>query len=209
MSLSLSKEIDETLPPDAKQNPADDTSKLAEMPLLNAIISSNEALRLQPPVPTGLQRAPKSGGGGKMVGSVFVPEGTALYLPPYVIHRDARYFSPNPDRFWPDRWLENPDCNPPTSKTDRSAFIPYSVGPMNCAGKLVAQLELRLVVATLVQKLDMSLAPTSLGPHTVGRRTAGLFRLQEGCSSGCCEAKGPVETVKFSVVRKIWCSTSK
>ncbi|KAJ7729247.1 cytochrome P450, partial [Mycena maculata] len=152
----LRKEIDEAFPRNENSSPADETSKLATMPLLNAII--NEALRLQPPVPTGLQRAPMPGGGGKVVGSIFVPEGTAVYMSPYAIHRDPRYFNPDPDRFWPERWLddEHQTCTDPV-QTDHSAFLPYSVGPMNCAGKLLAQLELRVVVATLVQQLDMEL----------------------------------------------------
>ncbi|KAJ7822180.1 high nitrogen upregulated cytochrome P450 monooxygenase 2 [Mycena olivaceomarginata] len=136
----LREEIDQVFP----------RNEIQTMSLLNAII--NEALRLQPPVPTGLQRAPVVGGGGKFVGSIFVPEGTAVYMPPYAIHRDARYFNPDPDRFWPERWLDNePDRTSSLSvHTENAAF-----GPMNCAGRLVAQLELRVVVATLVQQLDM------------------------------------------------------
>ncbi|KAJ7508590.1 high nitrogen upregulated cytochrome P450 monooxygenase 2 [Mycena galericulata] len=154
----LRKEIDDVFPRNENQSPGDDTSKLLAMPWLNAII--NEALRLQPPVPTGLQRAPTAGSGGKMAGSIFIPEGTAVYMPPYAIHRDARYFAPDPDRFWPERWLEDEHHNSPTLvQTDHSAFLPYSFGPMNCAGKLIAQLELRVVVATLVQELDMKLEP--------------------------------------------------
>ncbi|KAJ6567330.1 high nitrogen upregulated cytochrome P450 monooxygenase 2 [Mycena vulgaris] len=154
----LRKEIDTVFPRSDNQSPGDDTSKLVGMPLLNAVI--NEALRLQPPVPTGLQRAPEAGAGGKVIGPIFVPEGTAVYVPPYAIHRDPRYFSPDPDRFWPERWLEETILTSPSPvKTDHSAFLPYSIGPMNCAGKLLAQLELRVVVATLVQQLDMKLAP--------------------------------------------------
>ncbi|KAJ7108572.1 cytochrome P450 [Mycena epipterygia] len=152
----LRNETDEAFPRNGDQSPADNTSRLAGMPLLNAVI--NEALRLQPPLPTGLQRAPAVGGGGKIVGSIFVPEGTNVYVPPYAIHRDPRYFSPDPDRFWPERWLEDHN-SPVLVTTDRSAFLPYSAGPMNCAGKQLAQLELRLVVATFVQQLDMDLEP--------------------------------------------------
>ncbi|KAJ7100158.1 high nitrogen upregulated cytochrome P450 monooxygenase 2 [Mycena belliarum] len=154
----LRKEIDDAFSLSDGTTPADDTSKLIALPLLNAII--NEALRLQPPVPTGLQRAPEAGTRGKLIGSVFVPEGTSVFVAPYAIHRDPRYFSPDPDRFWPERWLEETHCDPSISvHTDRAAFLPYSIGPMNCAGKLVAQLELRLVVATLVQQLDFALQP--------------------------------------------------
>ncbi|KAJ7819261.1 cytochrome P450, partial [Mycena olivaceomarginata] len=80
----------------------------------------------------------------------FVPEGTAIYMPPYSIRRDARYINPDPDRFWPERWLDNePDHTLLSVHTDDATFIPYSVGPMNCAKKLLVQLELRVVVATL------------------------------------------------------------
>ncbi|PPQ83271.1 hypothetical protein CVT25_004010 [Psilocybe cyanescens] len=149
----LRNEIDANFPIKEGRIPADDSSKLSSMPYLNAVI--NEALRLQPPVPSGLQRAPDVGTGGKLIGSTFVPEGTGVYLPPYVIHRDERYFYPNPNAFWPERWLSGD----PNTKTNQAAYIPYSVGPMNCAGKLLAQLELRVVLATLVQRFDMELKP--------------------------------------------------
>ncbi|KAJ7267492.1 high nitrogen upregulated cytochrome P450 monooxygenase 2 [Mycena rebaudengoi] len=145
----LRNEIDTAFPRSEGQVPADNSTKLGEMPYLNAVI--NEALRMNPPVPTGLQRAPVAGSGGKVAGTTFIPEGTAVYVPPYVIQRDPRYFSPDPNRFWPDRWLDtdNVVCN-------ESAFFPYSLGPMNCAGKALAQMELRAVVATLVQNFDIS-----------------------------------------------------
>ncbi|KAF9261026.1 cytochrome P450 [Marasmius fiardii PR-910] len=147
----LREEIDTFFPLPQGIAPYEDTAKLADMPFLNAVI--NESLRVQPPVPTGLQRAPEPKSGGKMVGSIFISEDTTVYIPPYAIHRDSRYFSPNPDVFWPDRWLS-------TTKDvtlNQAAFIPYSTGPMNCVGKALAQVELRAVIATLVQRFDMDL----------------------------------------------------
>ncbi|KAL0563477.1 hypothetical protein V5O48_018590, partial [Marasmius crinis-equi] len=148
----LRAEIDACFPPKQGVAPHEDTTKLAALPFLNAVI--NEALRLQPPVPTGLQRAPELGSAGKMVGSIYISEDTSVTIPPYALHRDPRYFSPDPDRFWPDRWLaetkENARCN-------QAAFIPFSIGPMNCVGKALALVELRAVVATLVQRFDMDL----------------------------------------------------
>ncbi|EEB93292.1 hypothetical protein MPER_08075 [Moniliophthora perniciosa FA553] len=129
--------------------------KLAELPLLNGII--NETLRLQPPIPTGLQRAPERGSGGRLVGTHFVHEDTAILVPPYVLHRDPRYFWPKPDTFWPERWIEyqtNPDII-----LETAAFIPFSSGPANCAGKRLAILELRFVVALLVSRFDMRFTP--------------------------------------------------
>ena len=42
--------------------------------------------------------------------------------------------------------------------TDTSAFIPFSMGPMNCAGKGMAMLEMRAIVATMVRHFDMHFA---------------------------------------------------
>ena len=85
----------------------------------------------------------------------FVPENTAVCIPAYVLHRDPRYFSPYPDTFIPERWLDENDSR---YKTDTAAFIPFSSGPANCAGKNLALLELRMVVAALVQKFDIRFA---------------------------------------------------
>ncbi|KAF9484551.1 high nitrogen upregulated cytochrome P450 monooxygenase 2 [Pholiota conissans] len=150
----LRKELDDIFPLKGGEIPADNSSKLSELPFLNAVI--NEALRLTPPVPIDLQRGPEKGSGGRMFGSIFVPEGTGVHIPPYIIQRDPRYFHPHPDRFLPERWLPDPAG---TFTTRVDAFFPFSLGPMNCPGKGLALLELRVVVATLVHKFDMELKP--------------------------------------------------
>jgi hypothetical protein len=37
-----------------------------------------------------------------------------------------------------------------------SAFIPFSFGPANCAGKNLAMLEMRTVIALLIRRFDMA-----------------------------------------------------
>ena len=97
----------------------------------------------------------------------FFNEGTAINVPPYVLHRDERYFSPSTDSFWPDRWLvpelrdfsvlgkENNDL---PVITNTSAFIPFSIGHANCAGKRLALAEMRTVIVYLLHHFDMRLA---------------------------------------------------
>lgn len=86
--------------------------------------------------------------------SSYIKEGTHIQVPPYVLHRDPRYFFPRPDEFWPDRWiLETLDS--PEVVLDRNAFIPFSTGPANCAGKSLAMLELRAVVSLFIMHFDM------------------------------------------------------
>ncbi|KAL5529670.1 hypothetical protein ACEPAG_5655 [Sanghuangporus baumii] len=148
-----------------------DSVKLAAIPYLNAVI--NETLRLQPAVPTALQRSPLKGSGGKLVAGRFIPENTAIYIPPYALHRDLRYFSSSPDSFIPERWLDvspnspnspNFPINSSTTsekseryRTNTTAFIPFSSGPASCAGKNLALMEMRMVVATVMQKFDVRL----------------------------------------------------
>ncbi|TFY51901.1 hypothetical protein EVJ58_g10318 [Rhodofomes roseus] len=143
----LRDEIDEAFSPGTKE--PTDTTVLAQMPYLNAVI--NEGLRLYPPVPTMLQRAPSEGSGGHLLGpGLFIPEGTAVTVPPYAMHRSPRYFSPDPDKFMPERWLADSATNV-DMVTDRSAFIPFSMGSAGCVGKPLALVEMRVVLALLVQ----------------------------------------------------------
>lgn len=100
----------------------------------------------------------------------FIDESTAVTVPPYVLHRDPRYFSPRPDDFWPERWLQNQtqtnDSTTLASKgpeavaviTNQAAFIPFSAGNRNCAGKNLALAEMRVVVAVLMQRFEMRFA---------------------------------------------------
>ncbi|TFK24863.1 cytochrome P450 67 [Coprinopsis marcescibilis] len=123
--------------------------KLASLQVLNAVI--NESLRLLPPFLTQLQRAPATRSGGKQLGSLFVPEGTAVQVPPYAVHRSSTYFSPSPNEFRPQRWLfEHQE-----EAFDRGAFIPFSMGPANCVGRQLAMDEMRVVVALLARNFEM------------------------------------------------------
>ncbi|TEB30428.1 high nitrogen upregulated cytochrome P450 monooxygenase 2 [Coprinellus micaceus] len=163
----LQKEIDVSVAEAGGSIPS--MEKLGQLPYLNAVI--NEAMRLQAPVPTSVQRAPKIGSGGKMLGSMFLPEGTNVQVPPYVLHRDPRYFYPNPDSFWPERWLsqeswasgDDGDASDRNGQEgaggiihERAAFIPFSTGPAACAGKPLALMELRYVTAMLLRKFNFA-----------------------------------------------------
>lgn len=90
-------------------------------------------------------------------------EGTAVNISPYVIHRDPEYFSLDPEMFWPDRWIVESGSSYPSSekmgsvpvKTSQAAFIPFSVGHTNCAGKSLALAEMRAVIVCLIQIFNL------------------------------------------------------
>ena len=99
----------------------------------------------------------------------YIPPGTSLWIHGYSMHRDPRNFFPAPDMFWPDRWLSQEKYTLPSGDviaaddvvTNRDAFIPFSQGPMVCAGKNVALTEMRGVMCALLQHFDMKIADQS------------------------------------------------
>lgn len=100
-----------------------------------------------------------------LIDSSFLPEGTSVNVPPYVMHRQPRYFSPLPETFWVDRWLQTPANVGEKSKAgsefvhDLSAYIPFSYGPANCAGKMLALSEIRSITALLLQRFEIKFEP--------------------------------------------------
>ena len=87
-----------------------------------------------------------------ILNSSAIPEGTQIYVPPYSLHRDPRYFSPAPDSFKPERWLEADKAMNPL------AFIPFSYGPANCIGRQMARQEMLMFASILLQNFTFSFA---------------------------------------------------
>ncbi|KAI0279986.1 cytochrome P450 [Russula aff. rugulosa BPL654] len=130
-----------------------DAVKLSQLEWLNGCI--NEGLRLQPPVPSGSQRSVYKGKGPKVLGKLVIPEYTQITLHTYSIHRDERYFH-TPDAFLPERWLSK---GAPAGEHNTAAFLPYSYGPTMCAGKNLAQMEMRMVLCWILRHFLFSKAP--------------------------------------------------
>jgi hypothetical protein len=64
---------------------------------------------------------------------VIHPIGRTLYLTCSPVQRDPRYFWPEPETFWPERWL--PDQGPKIAEArgqefrlDQNAYMPFSYG---------------------------------------------------------------------------------
>jgi cytochrome P450 len=66
-----------------------------------------------------------------IIGDQIVRKGTTVFILLFGIHYDASVF-PDPDKFDPERFVDNPLIS-----NDRSpfAFIPFSAGSRNCIGK--------------------------------------------------------------------------
>lgn len=145
------KKLQAEIDADAEDGKALDPTRLSKLPYLNAVI--NESMRMQPPVPGGLQRlVPK---GGMVLDGLFVPEGTTVSVSAYVVQHDPANWAPYPDKFRPERWIDSDK----EIAANKNAFLPFSYGPRSCPGKALALMETRLVLAALVPRYDPQLVP--------------------------------------------------
>lgn len=87
------------------------------------------------------------------IGGYRVHAGTQIIMSQWVTHRDPRYF-PNPEEFIPARWADDIVKSLPDY-----AYFPFGGGPRICIGSSFAMMETVLLVATILQKFRLSLAP--------------------------------------------------
>lgn len=114
-SLSpLQKEVDALF---ESSDPVDATT-LSKLQYLDAVI--NEALRLHPPVPSGVQRMTPPE--GLRIGDVMVPGDSIVQIPLHTLFRDERVFV-DPNEFVPERWTTRKEM-----VIDAGCFIPFSLG---------------------------------------------------------------------------------
>jgi cytochrome P450 len=86
-----------------------------------------------------------------------IPEQTQITLQTFSVQRDARNFA-HPDAFLPQRWLRSEPSGAALTPHNIAAFLPFSHGSTACAGRHLAMLEMRVVLAWLVQRFDLAFA---------------------------------------------------
>jgi len=114
-----------------------------------------EALRLYPPIHIGNRKA--------AIDLEFkgyeIPAGTRVVYSIYLSHRQEKYW-PDPKRFDPDRFSpEQSQARP------HYAYVPFGGGPRNCIGLAFAQVEVKIVLARILQNFDLELLDTRVRPH--------------------------------------------
>jgi cytochrome P450 len=125
-----------------------------------------EAMRLYPPI-FGIGRESIT---ECELGGHALPAGTNIYIAPWVIQRDPRFFD-EPDSFRPDRWLDGL-----AKRLPRFAYFPFGGGPRLCMGQQFAMLEAVLVLGTVAQHWRLVHAPD----HAVDLMPALTLRPKHG-----------------------------
>jgi len=82
-----------------------------------------------------------------------LPPGTIVATQGWSMHRDASIFA-SPDTFLPERWLGAPENAEHVLKMGQY-LMPFGTGTRVCGGQNLAQMMLRIAVATVVRNFDV------------------------------------------------------
>ena len=146
--LSQSPEWSERIRAEADRELDGDPQTLADR-LVETRAVIDESNRLYPPI-AAISRSAL--GPDELAGQP-IKKGTMVVIAPYVLHRHRALWA-EPDRFDPRRFLPGaPD------KIDRFAYLPFGVGPRICVGMPFALQEAAIILATLLRKFTLQLAP--------------------------------------------------
>ena len=108
-----------------------------------------ESMRLLPPVWTLNTRQANE---DTIIGDYLFPQDKVIFISPFANHTNPKYF-PDPEKFDPERFsAENEKTIP------KHVYIPFGTGPRVCIGQAFAMMEAKLILASIVQCFEISLA---------------------------------------------------
>jgi len=145
MAQKMVAELDEALA-GAPRNTIPKHADIEKLTYLNCVVK--EGLRIDTAVPGSTPRYVPAE--GSEINGVKLPPRTIVSAQAYSCHRDPSVY-PEPDQFRPERWLnETPEM--------RRFYIPFGAdGPRKCIGIHLAYMELRVILASLFYRFDMTL----------------------------------------------------
>lgn len=144
----LQAELDAALP----ERGVPTYAQVKELRYLDCVIK--ETMRIHSTSSLGLPRVVPPGKGVTLLGRHF-PAGTVLSVPAYTIHHSREIWGADADAFRPERWDH-------ITELQKSAFVPFSVGPRACVGRNVAEMELALIVGTVFRGYEFELRQDGL-----------------------------------------------
>ncbi|MGL5084018.1 MAG: cytochrome P450 [Microcoleaceae cyanobacterium] len=156
VAADLLDELEGTL-----QGAAPTVEQLQHLPFLEQVIK--ESLRVLSPVPwNGRVTAQPT-----ELGGYFLPQGTEVFISIYHTHHSPELYA-DPEAFNPYRWER---INPTSYE-----YNPFSAGPRVCIGAAFAMMEIKVVLAMLLQRYRLQY----IAPHRVDRDGAIVMRPKYG-----------------------------
>ncbi|MGB5703901.1 MAG: cytochrome P450 [Polyangiales bacterium] len=113
------------------------------------------------------------------LGDYDFPKGAILAISPFATGRNEKYFD-NALEYRPERWTREFERQLP-----KGAYVPFAAGPRVCLGKQFAMMEMRIILGTLIQNVDINLlegfepdfhSEISLNPGERGMQMRVRFR---------------------------------
>jgi cytochrome P450 len=166
-AAKVRKEHDEVIGMD----PAAAADLIAEEPtLLNRLTYTGavlrEALRLFPPLGGTIRQTPEN---FYLVhpetGFRYPTHGFMLHSSAATIGRDPKYW-PEADSFIPERWLIRDEDDP--YYPQKNTWRPFELGPRNCIGQELVNLEVRLILALTAREFDFKSGYEAGAPQFMG-----------------------------------------
>jgi cytochrome P450 len=130
-----------------------DYERVSELRYLDQVI--NETLRLYPPIHLGSRIAARD----IEFQGFPIPSGQRVLYSIYLTHRDERYWH-NPAAFIPERFSSEQ-----ARQRRPYTFLPFGGGPRNCIGMAFAQVEVKVVLARILQKFNLEFAGHTVHLH--------------------------------------------
>ncbi|KAF2651155.1 cytochrome P450 oxidoreductase [Lophiostoma macrostomum CBS 122681] len=145
-------------------------SAVKDLPFLSAVIK--EGIRLHPSVGMILGRIVPAGG-AEICGYHLQP-GVEVGVNPWIVQRDPQVFQ-DPDRFWPERWLEKISSEEQLRLMNRS-FLAFGHGAHTCSGRWISTMEIHKLIPSLLLRYDLALSDDGRGYKFVNH----WFTVQSG-----------------------------
>jgi cytochrome P450 len=86
-----------------------------------------------------------------------LPPGTLVAAQAWSVHRSPSVF-PSPESFLPERWLESGDNKEQLTVMNRH-MMPFGTGSRVCGGQNLAQMALRIAIATIARNFNVVSPP--------------------------------------------------
>jgi len=119
---------------------------LPNLPYLEMVVK--ESLRLLPSVWAYARQAQRD----LVIEGYEIKKGQTITISHIAMGRNAKYYD-NPMEFRPERWTREFERSLP-----RGAYVPFAGGPRVCLGKQFAMMEMRMILATLLQRVEPNLS---------------------------------------------------